>query len=31
VMLPNGEAFVVYYGGDDKVKSARWARISPGS
>ena len=27
-LLPTGEVFVVYYAGDDRVKSARWARLS---
>ena len=30
VQLPDGEVFVVYYAGDDVVKSARWARIGMG-
>ena len=28
VLLPNGEIMVVFYAGDDRVKSARWARIA---
>ena len=27
-LLPSGEVFVVYYAGDDEIKSARWARVS---
>ena len=27
-LLPHGEVFVVYYAGDDEVKSARWGRVS---
>ena len=27
-LMPNGEVFVVYYAGDDDVKSTRWARVS---
>lgn len=26
-LLPNGEVFVVFYAGDDNIKSARWARV----
>lgn len=29
VLLPTGEVFVVFYAGDDDVKSARWARVEP--
>ena len=28
VRLPDGEAFVVFYAGDDREKSARWARVA---
>ena len=28
VRLPDGEVFVVFYAGDDHVKSARWARVA---
>ncbi len=28
VRLPDGEVFIVYYAGDDSVKTARWARVS---
>ena len=28
VLLPNGEVYVVFYAGDDHVKSARWARVA---
>jgi hypothetical protein len=27
VLLPGGEVFLVYYAGDDTIKSARWARV----
>ena len=27
VLLPDGTVFVVFYAGDDVIKSARWARI----
>jgi hypothetical protein len=27
VRLPSGELFVVYYAGDDTIKSVRWARL----
>jgi len=28
VLLPSGEVFVVFYGGDDATKSVRWARLA---
>src|SRR5262249_33609235 len=28
VALPSGEIFVVYYAGDDVIKSVRWARLA---
>lgn len=28
VLLPGGEVLVVFYAGDDQVKSARWARLA---
>jgi hypothetical protein len=28
VLLPDGEVFVVFYAGDDHIKSARWARLA---
>ncbi len=28
VRLPDGEVFIVYYAGDDSIKTARWARVS---
>ncbi|MBK36810.1 MAG: hypothetical protein CME26_14945 [Gemmatimonadetes bacterium] len=28
ILLDNSEVFVVYYAGDDDVKSARWARVA---
>ena len=29
VVLPSGEVFVVYYAGDEAIKSVRWARLAP--